>query len=66
MKKRLAIVCSTDYKQYPLGGMMSYIVDLLPYLSDDYEITLWGVSVNKRTESEIEIRGVKYPLTQTT
>lgn len=42
-KKKLAIICSTDYKSYPLGGIMSFIIDSLPYLSKDFEITLWGV-----------------------
>ena len=27
MKKKMAIICSTDYKSYPMGGMMSFILD---------------------------------------
>lgn len=42
-KKKMAIICSTDYVRYPLGGMMSFILDSLPYLKDDFDITLWGV-----------------------
>lgn len=61
-KKRLAIICSTDYKNYPMGGMMSFIIDIIPYLSKDFEITLWGVSTQNTNESELYLHGEKYSL----
>lgn len=43
-KKRMAIICSTDYISYPMGGMMSFILDVYTELSEIYEIDLWGVN----------------------
>lgn len=62
VKKKLAIICSTDYKSYPMGGMMSFIVDILPYLNKDFEITLCGVSTENINVSEIHLQGETYPL----
>ena len=61
-KKRLAIICSTDYKTYPMGGMMSFITDIVPYLSKDFEITLWGVSAGLIEDFQIDINGNVFPL----
>ncbi|MEW6053101.1 MAG: glycosyltransferase family 4 protein [Nitrospirota bacterium] len=61
-KKRVAIICSTDYMTYPMGGMMSFIVDILPYLAKEFEITLWGVSTNNDSVSNINLYGRTYPL----
>lgn len=41
---------------------MSFIVDILPYLNKDFEITLWGVSTENANESEIYLHGETYPL----
>lgn len=43
-KKKIAIICSTDYTAYPMGGMMSFILDLLPYMEEHYDVSLWGVT----------------------
>lgn len=60
-KKRMAILCSTDYKSYPMGGMMSFILDSLSYLSEDFDITLWGVSKEKNIKEFIIVNNVSYP-----
>lgn len=61
MKKRMAIICSTDYKSYPMGGMMSFILDSLDYLDKEYDITLWGVNITEKYDDYIENNGKKYP-----
>lgn len=63
-KPKLAIICSTDYKTYPMGGMMSFIIDLLPHLSKDFEITLMGVDTDSKKNNNhfIELSGREYPL----
>lgn len=61
-KKRVAIICSTDYKAYPMGGMMSFIVDILPYLDKDFDITLWGVSTQNELDDNVTLHGKTYPL----
>lgn len=45
-----------------MGGMMSFIVDILPYLNKYFKITLWGVSTKNTNESEIHLHGETYPL----
>lgn len=41
---------------------MSFIVDILPYLKKDFDITLWGVSADgERDEGEIYISSGRYP-----
>jgi glycosyltransferase involved in cell wall biosynthesis len=61
MKKKMAIICSTDYITYPMGGMMSFVLDILPHMKDDFDITLWGVSTLGRYPKSININGEKYP-----
>lgn len=41
--KRMAIICSTDYETWPMGGMLSFLQDIIPYLGQHYRIELWGV-----------------------
>jgi glycosyltransferase involved in cell wall biosynthesis len=45
-----------------MGGMMSFIIDILPYLNKDFEITLWGVSTENTNESVVRLHGKTYPL----
>ena len=60
-KKKMAIICSTDYTSYPMGGMMSFILDSLPYLKDDFDITLWGVTTNENSMEYIKVHDELYP-----
>ncbi len=62
-KKRLALICSTDYRNYPFGGMLSFILDIIPYFKKDFDITLWGVSTDTDIkEDEIIAGGERFPL----
>ena len=58
----MAIICSTDYRSYPMGGMMSFILDILPSFSNEFDITLWGVLVDGTVPESLEIGGVSYSL----
>jgi glycosyltransferase involved in cell wall biosynthesis len=44
--------------------MMSFIIDILPYLCKDFEITLWGVSTDDINKSTIDIKGKPYTFRQ--
>ena len=58
----MAIISSTDYFSYPMGGMMSFIRDILPYLVKYFDIELWGVtSYSQPFRSSIEIKGLCFP-----
>jgi hypothetical protein len=61
-KKKMAIISSTDYVSYPMGGMMSFILDSLPYLKEDFDITLWGVSTETGSPKSLNIASESYPL----
>lgn len=41
--KRIAVICSTDYDTYPVGGMMSFIKDAAPWLDRRFQVEFWGV-----------------------
>ncbi len=60
-KKKMAIVSSIDFVQWPMGGVLSFLRDLLPFLGDYFEIDLWGVrAVAGDEEGEIEIGDRKF------
>lgn len=61
-KKKMAIISSTDYVSYPMGGMMSFILDSLPYLKEDFDITLWGVSTETGSPKALNVASESYPL----
>lgn len=58
----MAIICSTDYHSYPMGGMMSFILDSLKLLKDDFDITLWGVKTDNNISNKIEIGKINYEI----
>jgi glycosyltransferase involved in cell wall biosynthesis len=60
--KKVAIISSTDYKSYPMGGMMSFILDIVPYLRDQFEITLWGVSPNVDSTLNSNCESIQFPV----
>lgn len=41
--KKLAVLSSTDYNSYPVGGMMSFIKDAAPEMAKRFEVDYWGV-----------------------
>ena len=59
-KKKMAIICSTDFQTFPMGGMMSFILDTILYLKEEYDITFWGVTENKQVDNFIIIGEDKF------
>lgn len=53
--KRMAIISSTNFVDWPMGGMLSFLRDIIPYLSRYFEIELWGVNTNKKESEKITI-----------
>ncbi len=53
--KRMAIISSTNYIDWPMGGMLSFLRDLIPHLSRYFEIELWGVSTGRKPPANIYI-----------
>ena len=61
-KKRMAFVDLSNFKNWPAGGMLEYELTLLNYLHDYFEIDLWGMSVDGKSNRQIEVNGVKHPI----
>ncbi len=59
--KKIAVICSTNYNDYPLGGMMSFIRDAAPALSDSFDIHFWGVDAG-RSPTEFTSAGRTFPV----
>ncbi|MEZ5720465.1 MAG: hypothetical protein R3D59_01465 [Paracoccaceae bacterium] len=50
-RKKIAVLCSTDYNTYPVGGMMSFIKDAAPALSQRFDVDFWGVDAGSGLDS---------------
>ena len=59
--KKIAVICSTDYKNYPVGGMMSFVVDVAPALAKHFDVDFWGVESGHK-ETHFVSGGEKYPI----
>ena len=51
MKKKIAILCSTDYNSYPVGGMMSFVKDAASEIAIHFEVDFWGVDAGAGVNS---------------
>lgn len=60
-RKRLAVLCSTDYATYPVGGMMSFIKDAAPELARRFDVDFWGVDAGAGVDSFITA-GQRFPV----
>lgn len=49
--KKIAVLCSTDYNSYPVGGMMSFIKDAAPEMAKRFEVDFWGVDAGAGVDS---------------
>lgn len=61
-KKRMAILYYSDYESWPMGGMLNYILAILPYLENKYEIDVWGCSIDGKRLNNIKINGNEYKI----
>lgn len=61
-KKKMAFVDLTNFKNWPMGGMLEYELSILYHLIDEYEVDIWGVSVDGKINKTADINGRKYPI----
>jgi glycosyltransferase involved in cell wall biosynthesis len=59
--KKIAIICSTDYNTYPVGGMMSFIKDAAPLLAQHFRVDYWGVDAGG-SAAEFISGGQRFPI----
>ena len=62
MKKKLAFVDLTNFKNWPMGGMLEYELAILPYLCEHYEVGIFGFSVDGVMPDALKINNVTYPV----
>ena len=53
--RKMAIISSTNYQDWPMGGMLSFLRDIIPHLAEYFKIDLWGVKTRKEEPGEIHI-----------
>ena len=61
---RIAFVYLSNFKDWPSGGMLSYVRNLLPYFYVDgkSDIEYWGCSVDQIKRDKFAIHGREYNL----
>lgn len=62
-KPSLAIIFSSNFESWPTGGMLSFVLEILPWLREHFQIELWGAKVDNRVPQKfVEIEGEKFPI----
>lgn len=62
MKRKLAFIDLSNFKDWPAGGMLQYELAILPKLVKEFDVDIWGVSVNGKKNPSIVIDGTTYPI----
>lgn len=62
MKKKVAVIAYTDYSKWPMGGIINYINNILPYLEEHYNIDLWGCKLDQKSPGSVTINGKEYQI----
>ena len=61
-KRKMAFIDLTNYKDWPMGGMLEYELAILKHLVNEYEVEIWGVSVDGKVNPFLNINGKEYPI----
>lgn len=62
MKKKMAFVDLTNFKDWPMGGMLEYELAILPYLAEHFDLDIWGYSVDGHAQDSLSLNGKNYPI----
>lgn len=60
--RKMAFVDLTNYKDWPMGGMLEYELSILKNLVNEFDIEIWGVSVDGVANESLELNGKNYPI----
>ena len=60
--KRMAVIFNSDYQNWPMGGMITYVVQAVSMLSDTFEIELWGCAVDGKKPQPVAVGNAVYPI----
>lgn len=61
-KLKMAFIDLTNFHDWPMGGMLTYELAILPYLADEYDLELWGCSVDNKVPEPLILNGKEYPI----
>ena len=61
-KPKMAFVDNSNFKDWPMGGMLEYELAILQHLVNDFDVDIWGVSVNGEKPEALNIKGKQYPI----
>lgn len=61
-KKKMAILYFSNFDNWPMGGILNYILGILPYLENKYEIDIWGCSVDGKELNNIKVNDKEYEI----
>jgi glycosyltransferase involved in cell wall biosynthesis len=62
-KLKMAIVLSVDYKEWPTGGVLTYILEIIPKLDELFKLSLYGVHGRSDNSKTVSIKGKEYQVT---
>lgn len=61
--KKIAFIYLSNYNDWPMGGMLSYVKNLIPYFKNaNWNIDYWGCSVNRKRNNNFTISNTDYTL----
>ena len=58
--RKIAIVYLSDYTSWPMGGMLTYVKNLIPFFimgQKKWEADVWGSTIDGKSSGEINING---------
>lgn len=61
-KKRMAILYFSDYENWPMGGIISYLNGILPDLEKKYDLDIWGCKINNDPLKKLKINDKEYEI----
>lgn len=62
IKKKMAFIDNSNFLNWPMGGMLEYELSILGHLCEEYDVDLWGVSVDGISVETINVCGVEHKL----
>lgn len=60
--KKLAVLYFSDFHTWPVGGMLQYLLNILSKLSENFEMTIFGCSMNGVEPKPLVIKNKVYPI----
>lgn len=66
MKKKMAFIYMSNYIDWPLGGMLEYVKNIIPRLSELYDIDIFGCSVDGTFNKIVNINDSNYKIIEYT